>query len=140
MRQYRPVRRLAAITCTVLAAAALAGPGETVANADGPAPYTGLAALPLDHAGTWLTDAAGRVVILHGLNQVFKLAPYEPAADGFGDDDAAFLAENGFDAVRVGVIWAGVEPQPGVYDDAYLDSIADTVQTLAAHGIVSILD
>lgn len=140
MRQHRPVRRLAAITCAVLAAAALAGPGETVANADGPAPYTGLAALPLDHAGTWLTDAAGRVVILHGLNQVFKLAPYEPAADGFGDDDAAFLAENGFDAVRVGVIWAGVEPQPGVYDDAYLDSIADTVQTLAAHGIVSILD
>jgi endoglycosylceramidase len=40
----------------------------------------------------------------------------------------------------VGVIWAAVEPSPGVYDDAYLNSIAATVATLAAHGIVSLLD
>jgi len=71
---------------------------------------------------------------------VFKVPPYTPATSGFGDDDAAFLQANGFNAMRVGVIWAGVEPQPGVYDDGYLASIAQTVQTLAAHGIVSVLD
>jgi endoglycosylceramidase len=71
------------------------------------ATVTGPAVLPLGNTGTWLTDAEGRVVVLHGLNQVYKVPPYEPSADGFGDDDAAFLAANGFNAMRVGVIWAG---------------------------------
>ncbi len=96
--------------------------------------------LPLGHAGRWITDARGRVVIVHGINMVYKIAPYYPAAAGFGDDDAAFLARNGFNAVRVGVIWKAVEPEPGVYDDAYLNHIAATVKTLARHGIVSLLD
>ncbi len=91
-------------------------------------------------AGGWLTDGAGRAVVLHGLNEVYKVAPFEPSAGGFGDDDAAFLAANGFNAVRLGVIWAGVEPQPGVFDDAYLASIAQTVRILADHGIVTVLD
>ncbi len=46
----------------------------------------------------------------------------------------------GFNAVRVGVIWKAVEPEPGVYDDAYLGHIAATVRTLARHGILSLLD
>jgi endoglycosylceramidase len=104
------------------------------------ATVTGPAVLPLGNTGTWLTDAEGRVVVLHGLNQVYKVPPYEPSADGFGDDDAAFLAANGFNAMRVGVIWAAVEPQPLSYDDNYLASIAQTVATLASHGIVSLLD
>ncbi|HEU0190606.1 MAG TPA: cellulase family glycosylhydrolase, partial [Mycobacterium sp.] len=86
------------------------------------------------------TNGNGQVVILHGLNEVYKIPPYEPSASGFGADDAAFLAANGFNAVRLGVIWAGVEPQPGVFNDAYLASIAQTVQTLQAHGIHVILD
>ncbi|HEU4363103.1 MAG TPA: cellulase family glycosylhydrolase [Mycobacterium sp.] len=85
-------------------------------------------------------DTDGRVVILHGTNEVYKLPPFEPSAGGFGDDDAAFLAANGFNAVRVGVIWAAVEPEPGVFNQAYVASIEQTVQTLADHGIVSILD
>jgi endoglycosylceramidase len=116
---------------TGLAGTGRAGVGLAVA---------GLAGAGLAQTGRWVTDATGRVVVLHGLNQVFKVAPYEPSADGFGDDDAAFLAQNGFNAVRVGVIWAAVEPQPGVYDDTYLNSIEATVRTLAAHGIVSLLD
>lgn len=109
------------------------------------APQVALAAtvgptMPLGHAGRWMTDAEGRAVILHGLNQVYKVPPYEPSADGFGDDDAAFLAANGFNAMRLGVIWAAVEPQPLSYDDTYLTSIAQTVATLASHGIVSLLD
>ncbi|MBL7487758.1 cellulase family glycosylhydrolase [Frankia sp. AgB1.9] len=103
-----------------------------------PAP-TG-AVLPLGQTGRWITDAAGRVVILHGLNEVYKVAPYTPSSDGFGSDDAAFLAANGFDAVRLGVIWAAVEPQPGRFDDRYLASLADTVRVLAGHGIVALLD
>ncbi|MDT3400150.1 cellulase family glycosylhydrolase [Streptomyces sp. B1866] len=59
---------------------------------------------------------------------------------GFGDDDAAFLAANGYTVARVGVMWKAVEPTPGNYDDDYLDSIARTVKALASHGIYSLLD
>jgi endoglycosylceramidase len=90
--------------------------------------------------GSWLTNSAGQVLILHGLNEVYKVAPGEPSADGFSDDDAAFLAANGFNAVRVGIIWSDLEPEPGVFNTAYLDSIEQTVQTLGNHGIYSILD
>jgi endoglycosylceramidase len=71
---------------------------------------------------------------------VYKVAPYYPAAAGFGTDDAAFLQRMGFNVVRVGVIWKAVEPGPGVYDDGYLRHIAATVRTLARHGIYSLLD
>jgi endoglycosylceramidase len=96
--------------------------------------------LPLGHAGRWLTDASGRVVIAHGINMVYKLAPYYPGVTGFGADDAAFLHSIGFNAVRVGIIWKALEPHPGVYDDAYLKHIAATVRTLARHGVLSLLD
>ena len=97
-------------------------------------------ALPLGHSGRWLTDARGRVVIVHGINMVYKLPPYDPAVTGFGSDDAKFLASIGFNAVRVGVIWKAVEPTPGHYNGAYLQRIAGTVATLARHGVLSLLD
>jgi endoglycosylceramidase len=95
---------------------------------------------PLGHSGRWITDARGRVVILHGVNMVYKRPPYHPAATGFGEDDAAFLQRHGFNTVRLGVIYAGVEPSPGSYDNGYLDQIAATEQLLAKHGIFSQLD
>ena len=102
----------------------------------------GLAApkLPLRHAGRWITDARGRVVVVHGINMVYKIPPYYPAAIGFGADDAAFLKRIGFNVVRVGVIWKALEPQPGIYDDQYLGQIAATVKTLSRRGILSLLD
>ena len=98
--------------------------------------------LPIGTTGTWFTDGDGRVVLMHGVNQVQngKVEPYEPAPNGFDDANAAFLAANGVNAVRVGIQWAGVEPEPGVIDYAYLATIEQTVQTLAKHGIVSLLD
>jgi endoglycosylceramidase len=95
---------------------------------------------PLSHAGRWLVDTDGRVSVLHGLNMVYKRPPYAPDAIGFGDDDAAFLASEGYNTVRVGLIYKAVEPSPGVYDDAYLARIQQTVDTLGKHGIVSLLD
>ncbi len=40
----------------------------------------------------------------------------------------------------VGVLWEALEPEPGVFNDAYLASIESTVQMLGAHGILSLLD
>ncbi len=95
---------------------------------------------PFDHQGRWLTDAQGRKLVLHGVNMVYKRPPYTPAAAGFDADDAALLAREGFDTVRVGVIWKAVEPSPGVYDDAYLTAIKGTVDLLQRYGIVSVID
>jgi endoglycosylceramidase len=95
---------------------------------------------PLGHSGRWITDAKGRVVILHGVNMVNKQPPYAPSAQGFGDDDAAFLQRNGFNAVRLGLIYKAIEPAPGSYDNAYLNDIAATEANLASHGVFSQLD
>src|SRR3954465_12215573 len=80
----------------------------------------------LGHTGRWLTDEWGRVVNLHGVNFVKKfppIAPAAPAAAGFGADDAAFLRDQGFNVVRLGVVFGSVMPRPGVIDQAYVDSI-----------------
>jgi endoglycosylceramidase len=96
--------------------------------------------LPFSNAGGYIVDANGRVFISHGVNMVYKVAPYEPSASGFGEDDAAFLQREGFNSVRLGVIYKAVEPQPGVYDDAYLDDIAKTAAVLAKHDIAPLVD
>jgi endoglycosylceramidase len=92
------------------------------------------------HAGRWITDKSGRAVVLHGFNLVIKAPPYSPSAVGFDDDDAHFLAEQGFNVVRLGIIWKALEPQPGVYDDAYLNEIRRTFDTLRKRGIAVLLD
>ncbi|WP_228718635.1 cellulase family glycosylhydrolase [Kitasatospora acidiphila] len=94
----------------------------------------------LGHSGRWLTDEQGRVVSLHGVNLVYKYPPYFPAAGGFGEKDAQFLAENGFNAVRLGFAWNAVEPQPGVYDDNYIEQIKQTQKLLARYHIYSLVD
>ena len=94
----------------------------------------------LSHAGRWLTDSRGRVVITHGENIVSKFAPWAPTAVGFGEDDVRFLIKNGFNTARVGVEWAGVEPEPGVYDDAMLTRVREVVAMLYRRHIGVILD
>ncbi len=42
--------------------------------------------------------------------------------------------------MRVGIIWKALEPSPGRYDAAYVAQIANTVRTLARHGVLSLLD
>lgn len=91
-------------------------------------------------AGRWITDDAGRVAVLNGWNIVNKRPPYTPEAIGFGADDAAFIRSQGFNTVRLGVVWKALEPTPGHYDEAYLDSIERTYDLLAAQGIAVLLN
>jgi endoglycosylceramidase len=79
-------------------------------------------------------------VILHGFNMVNKLPPYDPAAIGFDARHASFLREHGFNTIRLGLIWKAVEPEPGAYDEGYLDRIAATVDLLGAEGVHVLLD
>jgi endoglycosylceramidase len=124
----------ATVRCAVaVAALALALPAAAAHAVPGPK-------APLSQHGNWITDARGRTVILHGVNMVYKRSPYAPSAAGFNGPDATFLERHGFDTVRLGLIYAGVEPHPGHYDSAYLAKIAKTQRVLARHRIFSLLD
>src|SRR4029453_12416280 len=89
-----PAVRIGAVARTLLVSVVLA-----LATLAGPAAASGAEAppAPLPGQGRWFTDRAGRVVQLRGVNEVYKSAPFYRAADGFGADDARFLAANGFD-------------------------------------------
>jgi endoglycosylceramidase len=96
----------------------------------------------LHREGHWLVDAQGRVVLLHGVNAVWKRAPYvAPAtAAGFTAKDADWIAAQGFNTVRLGVIFAGVMPQRGKVSPSYLDAVARVVDLLAARKVWVLLD
>jgi len=94
----------------------------------------------LSHEGRWFTDETGRVVLLHGTNFVQKFPPVAPADAGFGADDAAFLAEQGFNVVRLGAVFGAIMPEPGRIDEAYVASVAETTRVLARAGIYVLLD
>ncbi|MDO4927789.1 MAG: cellulase family glycosylhydrolase [Corynebacterium sp.] len=94
----------------------------------------------ITQAGQWLVDEQGRVFLTQGVNMVYKHPPYTAQAAGFNADDAEWLQAQGFDSVRLGIIWKAVEPEPGVYDDVYLAQIAETVTMLADHGIATLID
>ena len=96
--------------------------------------------MSLNRSGRWLVDEQGRVVILHGFNMVNKLPPYRPDAIGFDEAHAAFIAEQCFNTVRLGIIWKALEPDPATYDDGYIDRIGETVSTLGRAGIHVLLD
>jgi endoglycosylceramidase len=126
-------------TPTLIRAAVAAGILMTVTVMAGPASAEPPAPRPQQH-GRWLVDPDGRVMVLHGVNMVNKTGSHQPGATGFGADDAAFLAAQGFTTVRLGLIWKSVEPSPGAYDDAYLASVKETTKLLAAEGIWTLLD
>jgi len=94
----------------------------------------------LGHAGRWLTDDRGRVVLLHGVNVVNKLPPYHPAAAGFDRAHAGRIAREGFNAVRLCMVWKGLEPEPGAYDDRYLEAVAGVAALLGEEGLHVLLD
>ncbi|HEX3707545.1 MAG TPA: cellulase family glycosylhydrolase [Mycobacteriales bacterium] len=95
---------------------------------------------PIGHAGRWLTDAKGRVLLIHGINVSMKGSLAQDEAYHFGADDAAYLAANGFNAVRLTVERYDVEPTPGHFDAAYLSFIQHIVATLARYHVLTLVD
>lgn len=95
---------------------------------------------PIGHDGRWLTDADGRAVHLHGVNLVAKEVGVTPADMGFDTDDADFLADSGFDVVRLGTTAASIMPEPGIIDADYLDSFTATVDILTDAGLLVLVD
>ena len=65
--------------------------------------------------GPTSTTAEGRIVFFHGVDAVYKYAPYELYPDpkkpwNFSSADASLMARLGFNVVRLGMTWSGLEP------------------------------
>ena len=68
-------------------------------------------------------DELGRTRIFHGVNVVRKKFPWHPEVGGtfdplvsLNDADMVDLARWGLNVVRLGVMWPGVEPEDGLFN------------------------
>lgn len=52
----------------------------------------------------------------------------------------AYYAGHGFNLIRLGIFWDGVEPEPGIYDDEYLQRVKEAVLMADQLGIYVFLD
>jgi endoglycosylceramidase len=128
------MRKLVALLAALVALLVVAPAGS--ASAAEPTPR-------LHREGRFLVDQYGRVVIVHGLNLVWKRAPYAPpnTPAGFTSKDADWLARYGFNGARLGVLWAGVTPdEPGVADPAYFTRVDRMTRLLASKKIWTLFD
>ncbi len=144
MTQARMATAIAVLWSVWLAACGSSADSDGASSTASPANTQTLSSsgAALHRDGAFMVDADNRVVLLHGVNAVWKLKPYyiPQTAAGFTAADADFLAANGFNVVRLGVLFAGVMPQQGVIDQNYLDQVDNTVQLLAAKHIWVLLD
>lgn len=97
-----------------------------------------LPALTTNH--THFIDSCGRIIILHGVNNMNKQPPYTVSAIGFDQRNINFLHQHGFNLVRLGIFWAAIEPKPGQYNGTYLKDITKTIRQLANTGIYTLID
>jgi len=90
----------------------LQSPIVTGANVTDTTGVSGPIAAP---GGPYLYDRQGRIVFFHGVNAVYKQPPYEvfPAPGkpwNLSAADASLMARLGFNVVRLGMTWRGLEP------------------------------
>jgi len=91
-------------------------------------------------------DAQGRERVFHGVNAVVKGAPWLPSGGDFdvytslGPEDFSFLQDLGVNVIRLGIMWAGVEPERGQYNASYLMAAKEMAAEAAHYGIYTLLD
>ncbi|NKI26990.1 glycoside hydrolase family 5 protein [Arenibacter sp. 6A1] len=84
-------------------------------------------------------DDLGRQVILSGINVVSKNKKENYLFRG-GPEFYRDLKKWGFNSIRFIMIWDGLEPEPGVYNEAYLQEIDKRIQWAGDNGLFVILD
>lgn len=101
---------------------------------------------PIPGRGIFRDLCTGRQIIVHGVNAVRKAAPWLPSAGAFrpqyslGPEDAEILQSWGMNGVRLGVMWPGAMPQPGVIDAGYLQRAVELTSILSNRSIYTLLD
>ena len=91
-------------------------------------------------------DESGRSRLFHGTNALVKGPPWHPDPETFSPDvsmaehDFEVMQSLGLNVLRLGIMWPGVEPSAGSYNETYLDQIDKVVTLAAEHGIYTLLD
>eukprot|EP00045_Choanoeca_perplexa_P006290 m.53451 g.53451 ORF g.53451 m.53451 type:complete len:174 (-) comp13565_c0_seq1:1081-1602(-) len=87
----------------------------------------------------FLRDDDGRTRFFHGLNYVQKGFPWYPVAL-LNKTRCKELAANGFNAIRLGVMWSGAQPTASGFNQTYYDIIGEIVDNLAEAGMYTLFD
>ena len=92
-----------------------------------------------------LVDSVGREVLIHGTNIVIKEFPWHPktkgfAQDTFSEEDMKFMKSLGLNGVRLGMMWPGLVPKKGKFNETYLKIMVDLVTKAEEYGIYILLD
>jgi len=106
---------------------------------------TAAAAAPLQASGGRFVDAAGRTVILRGINvnglgDYYQARADVPSNTPLKRADFDRIAALGLNSVRLLVTWSRLEPQPGVHNEAYLAEIRQAVGWARDAGLKVVLD
>ena len=121
----------------VLIAFCTATPPLAAAEVPAPAP---LSPIRSSDRSIHFFDAHGRVRIFHGAARVQKKPPWYFPDLLEGDTEARAMEALGFNVLRLGFMWSGYNPAPGVFNQSYIDVIKTTVAQLNAHGVYVLLD
>ncbi|MCU4174201.1 cellulase family glycosylhydrolase [Carboxylicivirga sp. N1Y90] len=89
--------------------------------------------------GDKFIDEHGRQVILNGINVGSKNKADNYLYKG-GPELYKLLKEQGFNSIRFIIIWDGLEPEPGVYNEAYLEEIDQRIEWATANNLFVVLD
>lgn len=132
------MRRITVIMLTALGLLSLPAPGSEASEPAPPgAPLVGV------HAEDGrFADSEGRTVILRGANVLDKWTTIgDPdLVPDMEEADYDRLAAMGFNVVRLGTSWKAVEPERGVYDDAFLDQMRSILDELRERRIFAVVD
>ena len=91
-------------------------------------------------------DEHGRQRIFHGTNVITKGRPWYPSRFGYDaftslvKEDFELMASVGINSIRLGVMWPGVEPYKGRYNETYLNVIREIAAEAADYGIYTLAD
>ncbi|MCC6217697.1 MAG: cellulase family glycosylhydrolase [Polyangiaceae bacterium] len=124
-RSYVPLAALLVLGCS---------------SAGDPEPTVTPGAAPWSTGAGAIRDEAGRAVVLRGVNLAgsHKQAPYVGVHTR--EDYVRLSRDWGMNHIRFLVLWAGLEPEKGQWDDAYLDEIAERMDWAHEAGLRVVLD
>ena len=84
-------------------------------------------------------DLDGRIRLFRGINSVIKHFPWYDT-EMLNSERQRQLGEWGFNAIRLGAMWSGVEPEQGHINETYIDILKEIVDGLQRNGIYTYLD
>ena len=105
-----------------------------------PPPSPSLSPITTSRSDHFFSDEFGRVRIFHGCARVEKKPPWYFEDLLHGDAEPALMGKLGFNVLRLGFMWSGFNPSPGVFNNTYLGVIKTIVAKLNRHGIHVLLD